>query len=101
MSCSNNPTEKKTDKEEMTFLSSPVHDYVKLIALVFIAMHLGSITSRYGEIGEFAQQSLPFSIFLIFCFCYINSTYKLEFSIVCTIAIVSIFYIIKMLKNQK
>lgn len=101
MSSSNNQIEKKTDKNEMTFLSSPVHDYVKLITLVFVAIHLGSITSRYGEIGAYATQSLPFSIFLIFCFCFLNSDYKLEFSIVCTIAIVSIFYMIKMLKNQK
>ena len=99
MSCSNNQVEKKKDldkKEQLTFLSSPIQEYLKLISLVLVAVHMGNIVSMYPQINTLAQNSEPFSIFLIFCFCYINSNYKLEFSFICTIVTMSILYILKM-----
>ena len=111
MSCTNNPVEKKKDLEnknleqkylEQTFLSTPVHEYVRLIALVIVAQHLGNMTSitGYSHIQN-AGQSLPFGIFMVFCFCFIQSTYKLEFSIICTISIIAIYYIINMAMQTK
>jgi uncharacterized membrane protein len=99
MSCSNNPTE-KNDKEELTFLSAPVNEYVKLISIFFVAVHLGNITSTYGEINTFAQNNFSFCVFLVFCFFFLNSNYKIEFSMICTVVIMVIFYMLKMLKKN-
>jgi uncharacterized membrane protein len=98
MSCSNNPVE-KSDKEELTFLSAPVNEYVKIISIFFVAVHLGNITSTYGEINTFARNNLSFCIFLVFCFCFLNSNYKVEFSMICTVVIVAILHILQMLRK--
>jgi len=97
MSCSNNQKEKKEleKKEKLTFFSSPLHEYLKLIFLVFVAVHLSNISNFYPQINALAGNSESFCIFLIFCFCYINSNYKLEFSFICTIIIMVIFFILK------
>ena len=93
MSCTNNQVDKKKDSEqkylEQTFLSIPIHEYVKLISLVFLAQHLGAITAHngYNEIISRATKNLPLCILIIFAFCYLNSNFKLEFSLVCTIII--------------
>jgi hypothetical protein len=116
MSCTNNPVEKKDlDKKdlenknleqkylEQNFLSTPVHEYVKLIALVLIAQHLSILTAhpKFLHMQEFVQNSLAACIFLVFAFCLINSNFKLEFSIICTIAVFAIYYIIHMFYPNK
>jgi hypothetical protein len=111
MSCTNNPVEKKKDLEkkdleqkylEQTFLSTPIYEYLKLIVLVIVATHLGNITAHppYDRIVKLSH-NLPLGIFLIFCFCFINSNFKLEFSIVCTIGVIAIYYIINMASGTK
>jgi hypothetical protein len=111
MSCTNHPVENKKDLEkkdleqkylEQTFFSTPVHEYLKLIFLVIVAQHLGNITN-YKPYSYIQKQShnIPLGIFLIFCFCFINSNFKLEFSIVCTIGVIAIYYILNMATSTK
>jgi hypothetical protein len=112
MSCTNNQVENKKDLDkkdleqkylEQTFLSTPIHEYVKLIALVFVAQHLSNLTGHndFIHMQRVTVKSLPVCVFLVFVFCLLNSNFKLEFSIICTIAIFAIYYIINMLNKKK
>jgi hypothetical protein len=110
MSCSNNQVEKKRDadtkgdadkKTELTFLSSPIHDYVRLIAISLVAAHFGNVIYKHSEITTFLQNNPSYNIVLLFAFFYLNSNYKLEISIVCTIAVQLILHSLKLIKTQK
>jgi hypothetical protein len=115
MSCSNNQNEKKDldkkylDKKtleqkylEQTFLSTPIHEYIKLVALVFVCQHMGIMSSRpkYDHINHMVAPNMGISVLIIFAFCYINSNYKLEFSLLCTISVFAIYYIINILNKK-
>jgi hypothetical protein len=121
MSCTNNPVEKNKyldnkdkdnkDKDlkqkylETSFLSTPIHEYVKIIALVFSAQYLGTIVNQtgYNHIMDLTNKKnyLPLCILFIFVFCYINSNLNFELSIISTIIIMIIYYIIKILNKKK
>jgi len=87
--------EKKSLKEkylEQKFLSVHVHEYVRLITLVIVCQHLGSLSSnKYTQLQELTNKNIPLQIAMIFGFCFINSKFNLELSIMSTIFIV-VFY---------
>jgi hypothetical protein len=97
--------EKKSLKEkylEQTFLSIPVHEIIRLIVLVIVCQHLGSYASiKYTTIHDAVNANQMLQISMMFIFCYINTNFKLELSIMATIALVIIYVVIKHLNKNK
>jgi len=97
--------EKKSLKEkylEQTFLTIPIHEIIRLIVLVIACQHLGAIsTARYPQLQNLFNKNLFFQILMIFLFCFINTNYKLELSLLATISIVIVYIIIKFLNKNK
>lgn len=105
MSCSNlnkKVEKKEVDKKtELSFFSSPIHEYLRLIAISFVALHFGTVITKHQEISTFLMNNTQFQIALLFAFFYLNSNYKLELSIVCTIVVLIVLYSLKYIKNKK
>jgi hypothetical protein len=97
--------EKKSLKEkylEQTFLTIPIHEIIRLIVLVIAAQHLAALnTHKYTQIQHLFGKNLFFQILMIFLFCYINTNYKLELSLLATISIVIVYIVIKFLNKNK
>ena len=97
--------EKKSLKEkylEQTFLSIPIHEIVRLVVLVIACQHLGSYSSmKHTTIQDYVNQNQLLQIFMMFIFCYINTSFKLELSIMATIALVIIYVVIKHVNKNR
>jgi hypothetical protein len=97
--------EKKSLKEkylEQTFLSIPIHEIVRLIVLVIACQHLGSYASmKHTTIQDTVNGNQMLQILMMFIFCYINTNFKLELSIMATIALVIIYTVIKHFNKNK
>ena len=97
--------ENKSLKEkylEQTFLTIPIHEIIRLIVLVIACQHLGAMTTnRYSTIQQLFGKNLFFQILMIFLFCYINTNFKLELSLLATISIVIVFVVFKFLNKKK
>jgi hypothetical protein len=97
--------EKKSLKEkylEQTFLSIPVHEVIRLIVLVIVCQHLGSYSSmKHTTIQDTVNNNQMLQISMMFIFCFINTNFKLELSIMATIGLVVIFTVIKHLSKNK
>jgi hypothetical protein len=97
--------ENKSLKEkylEQTFLTIPIHEIIRLIVLVIACQHLGAIsTARYPQLQNLFNKNLFFQILMIFLFCFINTNFKLELSLLATISIVALYVILKFLLKKK
>jgi hypothetical protein len=97
--------EKKSLKEkylEQKFLSVHVHEYVRLISLVIVCQHLGSMSSnKYTQLQELTNANVPLQIAMIFIFCFINSKFNLELSIMSTIFIVVMYISFRYFMKKK
>jgi predicted branched-subunit amino acid permease len=101
MSCNNNQIEKENNNMEPTFLSYPIKDYVKLVAGALIGLHFGNVVSNYPEITNFFVKNPQFNIFLLLAFFYLNSDFKIEMAVVCSIVVLFILFFIKQMQTQK
>jgi hypothetical protein len=78
---------------EQKLFSSPIHEYVKVISLLFVAHYvcLLSSNSKYNQIQELIAKNEPLQYLIIFLFCYLQSNLKLDVSIISTIIIFGIY----------
>lgn len=91
-----NNSEQKSLKQaylDQKILSSPLHEYVKIISLLFVAHHVCILSSspKYNQIQEFITKNEPLQYLIIFLFCYLQSNLKLDVSIISTIIILAIY----------
>ena len=97
--------EKKSLKEkylEQKFLSVHVHEYVRLISLVIVCQHLGSFSSnKYTQLQQLTNDNKVLQIAMIFVFCFINSKFNLELSIMSTVFIVIIYISLRYFMTKK
>jgi hypothetical protein len=101
MSCNDkkkdeNNLEQKSLKQaylDQKLFSSPLHEYVKIISLLFVAHHVCILSSspKYNQIQEFITKNEPLQYLIIFLFCYLQSNLKLDVSIISTIIILAIY----------
>jgi hypothetical protein len=81
---------------ELTILSFPVHEIVRIMLLVIACQNLASITSqKYINIQEYVNRNLFLQISMIFIFCYINTNFKFEVATIATISLVIVYVLIK------
>jgi len=80
---------------DQKLLSSPIHEYLKVISLLFVAHYVCVLSSnpKYSQIQEFItkEKNEPLQYLVIFLFCYLQSNFKLDVSIISTIVILAIY----------
>jgi hypothetical protein len=57
---------------------------------------MGTITGNYNEITVFLARHYTIRIFLVFFFFYLNSSYKLELSLVCTLILLGTLHMVQL-----
>jgi Ca2+/Na+ antiporter len=86
---------------ELTILSFPVHEIIRMMLLVIACQNMGSITSqKYINIQEYVNNNLFLQILMIFMFIYINTNYKFEISAIATISLVIIYVFLKYINKS-
>lgn len=97
-------TQNKSLKEkylELTILSFPVHEIIRMMLLVIACQNMASITSqKYINIQEYVNNNLFLQILMIFIFVYINTNFKFEISAIATISLVIIYVLLKYINKS-